>query len=182
MLEAFLSKSVSIVGVFQYRERCGWRAAERKISDTVECAIFGASPRSTATFAKLRVDQCVICNPRPIGSQHASISTPTRCRGGKGRRSTLTGSVLDGLHANLFVPAAELPDRLAPQFHPVRQILHDGLRIRHRQQDASAARNPLLGTSVTYEFLQVSHIRERQFDAPRGTPSHAAAYSIPRLC
>src|SRR5438477_9965553 len=102
MLAAFLSKSASIVGVFQYRERWGCRSAVRRTSETVECAIFGTSPCAAAALARLRVDQCVICRPTPAGSQQASISIPTRCRGGKRPRPTLAGCVLDDLYSDLF--------------------------------------------------------------------------------
>ena len=39
------------------RDRWGCRSAMRRMSETVECAIFGTSPRSAATFARLRIDQ-----------------------------------------------------------------------------------------------------------------------------
>jgi len=98
----------------------GCRSAVRRISETVECAIFGTSPRSAAALARLRVDQCVMRSPMPNGSQHASISMPTRCRGGKRSGSTLSGSVLHNLYPNLLVPAAKVPDRPPIHFKTVR--------------------------------------------------------------
>jgi hypothetical protein len=121
-------------------------------------------------------------SPSPTGSQQASISIPTRCRGGKRPGAPLPRSVLDDLHADLFVPAAELPDGLAPQLDARRQILHDRGRIRHGQQDAGTTRNALLGASITYELLQVRRVFARQLDDPAWSSSHAGAYLAPGIC
>src|SRR6185437_13506165 len=105
------------------------------MSETVEWAIFGTSARSAAILARLRVDQWGMCSPRPSGSQHASISMPTRCRGGKGPGSTIPGSVVDDLYPVLFIPTAEVPDRRSIHLETVGQLSHDGRWIGHGQQD-----------------------------------------------
>src|SRR5579864_7029817 len=125
------------------------------MSATVECEMAGTIPCSIATCTRLRVDQWVMCSPRPSGSQHASISTPTRWRGGKRPGPPVAGSVLDDLHPYLFVAAAEVPDRRARDAEALCDVLHDGRRIRHRQQDPCAPCDALLGASIMEELLQV---------------------------
>jgi DDE superfamily endonuclease len=113
-----------------------------------------------------------IRSPRPSGSQHASISMPMRCRGGKGPGSTIPGSVVDDLYPILFVPAAEVPDRRSLDLKTVGQLLHDGCRISHGQQDPRSPRHPLLGASVTDKLLEVGRVVAGQLDRSRRSPSH----------
>jgi hypothetical protein len=116
-----------------------------------------------------------MCSPTPDGSQHASISTPTRSRGGKRLRSAAARSVFDRLHADLFVTAAELPDGLTTLFDAVGQVLHDGGWIGHCEENASAAGDPLLDAPVTHELLQVGGVFGQEVDASRRASSHGEA-------
>src|SRR5262249_33552519 len=111
------------------------------MNEMVECAIFGTSPRAAAAIAKLRVDQCVMCRQTPAGSQQASISIPTRCRGGKRPGPTLARGVLDDLYPDLFVPPAEIPDRRSRNPETFGQPLDDDRWIRHGQQDPCSTRS-----------------------------------------
>jgi hypothetical protein len=146
----------------------------------VECAIAGTSPRSAATCARLRIDQWVMCSPRPSGSQHASISTPTRCRGGKRPGATVARRVPDDLYTDLVVPPAEVPDHRPVYLDTVRQILHDRGRIRHSQQDPGASSNTLLGASIADELLKVGRVVRGQIDRVRWSPSHPRGVALRR--
>src|SRR5262245_41927169 len=94
------------IGVFQYRERWGCKEAERKIKETVECAMLGTMPRLMAMRAKARVDPWFISKPTPAGAQPASCSISTRCKGGNLPRLTGPWGIKDGFDADLFVTSA----------------------------------------------------------------------------
>src|SRR5262249_10190749 len=107
------------------------KEAERKIKETVECAMLGTMPRLMAMRAKDRVDPWVISKPRPAGAQQASCSISTRCKGGNLPRPTGPWGIKDGFDADLFVTSAELPDGNSCDLDFTRQLFYDGLRVSH---------------------------------------------------
>jgi hypothetical protein len=97
---------------------------------------------------------------------------PTRCRGGKRPGAAFAVCVLDDFYTDLFVPAAEVPDRRPFDLDALRQVLHDGLRVRHGEQDPRASCYSLLGVSITDELLEVGGIVRGQIDRVGRSPSH----------
>ena len=95
-----------------------------------------------------------------------------RCRGGKCSRSTHARGVLDDVYPDSFVTATQTPDRRTINIEALRQLLHDGHRVRHGQQDPSASSDALLGTSVANEIREVGRVGDREVDDVRRVPSH----------
>src|SRR5689334_13200961 len=149
------------------------------MSATVEWEMVGAMPRSRAARARLRVDQWVMCSPIPAGSQHASRSTSTRWRGGKLPRAAGARCILHGLHAECLEAATQSPDGPAVLFESVGQLRDDGVRVRHRQQDARSANNTLLGSSASHQALKEGYFLGRKVDESWRSSPHPPELCIP---
>src|SRR5689334_5736027 len=121
-----------------------------------------------------------MCKPRPTGSQQASISIPTRCRGGKDPRSAFSGGVLDRLQPHLLVAPAEVPNRLSPLLHVRSQLLDDRRWTRHRKQNARPSRDTLLRASITNKPLEFGSVLGGELDPSCRSSSHAAVLPHPR--
>lgn len=76
------------------------------------------------------------------------------------------------MHSYLFVPPAQLPNGCSIHFKALRQILHHGRRLGHREQNSSAPGYPLLGTAVMYEPFEVGGIAWGQMNHARGSSPH----------
>ncbi|WNZ66160.1 hypothetical protein QEG98_34145 [Myxococcus sp. MxC21-1] len=60
------------------------------------------------------------------------------------------------------------------------QILHDGVRLGHGQQNARSARNSLLGATVLHQLLQEGGILLGELDESRGSSPHPGELFILR--
>lgn len=132
----------------------------------------GTIPCVAAARASVRVDQCVICNPIPAGSQQASCSIWTRCRGGKAPRGAQSGSIKDGFDPYLLVATTQVPHRLSSLSESLSKLLHHGALIDHGKQTPSPPRDSLLCPPVTHKGLQVGSIFVWQADPLRWVSHH----------
>lgn len=137
-------------------------------------------PRSCAARARLRVDQCVICNPTPAGSQHAKPTTSMRWRGGKLPRTAGAGCIPHDVCAKCFKTTTQRPDGPAILAELLGQVRNDGVRVRHGQQNARSARDALLGTSVSHQTLKIGDFWCLEANQSWGASSHREGLCIPR--
>jgi hypothetical protein len=145
------------------RRRVGVHGPSRQEAST------GRSAASASCAGRARADR----STRAARCPRAAAGENVRGRPSRGASPTTCTP-------GLLVPAAEMPDRRPLYVEAVRQVLHDGRRVRHGQQDPCAACDTLLRASITEQLLEVARVVGRQIERTRRSPSHPRGVALRR--
>src|SRR5215203_353977 len=134
--------------------------------------MLGTIPLATAALASVRVDQCVMCNPMPAGSQQASCSICTRTKGGNAPRPTRPRSIIDDVDPTLFVAPTQTPHARTGHLDTPGKRFDARAFFLHREKNSCASDDALFDSTVLHNRSQFLPIGTRQADPARDTASH----------